>query len=275
MLPIILIVLAIAIVGLISVSFIYRPILVAISNDFSHELFPDQEIDAVDVLHTNSQIFAAVLSAYGAMIIALVATAVNVFLAFFIYRNVSTQQGTIQRLSYLAQIEDQITQLFNEKLARKECYRKVEFYCFRNVLNEIPWDPFFENANLTNRHKYVDGDNFVLIRADGTRLSSRALHESLLWFRRVHRACEARVLRPADLGILWRYIVPYAQARRYAFFRNYFSPYDWSEMSFICEVAFRQYYGQAKELPRNLAQTLDEEFLEQLGLERSELRIVV
>jgi hypothetical protein len=260
------------ILALLSVG-LYYPSKVGILTEHFFGLVPThQEVEKVDLLRGKYQILSAVISSYAAAVIALVSAFVNVIIAFFIYRNISLRQSTIQRLTYLTQLEGQITHLMNQKLARLKIEEKSELFRFRNVLNEIPWDANFENRSLIERHLYVDGDNFVYIRADGARLSSTALNESMIWFKRLRRALNANIIHAEDLLVFWRYIICFTLSGRYSFFRRYFSDIDWSDMAFVCQAVFRAYYARSHVLPANVINCFDDEFLSDVGIKRSSLQ---
>jgi hypothetical protein len=236
-------------------------------------LVPSEDnIEKSDLLRAKYQILSAVLSSYAAAIIALITAFVNIVIAFFIYRNINLRQNTIQRLTYLTQLEDQISALMNQKLARIQVEDKAELFRFRNVLNEIPWDSNFENRNLTERHLYVEGDNFVFIRKDGARLSSAALIESMIWFKRVRRALGAKIIQPEDLLVFWRYIICFTLSGRYSFFRQYFSDRDWEDMAYVCSKVFHAYFSKSRVLPANIITYLDDEFLTDVGIARCKLQ---
>jgi hypothetical protein len=268
-----LLIVALALAGFIGVS-LYKPhFLTALGDNFVTILVGRDEFKPVEILRTRSQLLSAVVSTYGAAIVALVSLLVNLLLAYSLYRYVNKFQSTVQRLTHITQIENQIVDLFNERLARIENNGSFELFRFRNVLNHASWDANFENAQLSERHMYVDGDNYVLIRDDGARLSSQALHETVVWFRRVRRALDLGVITVPDLLIFWRYILPFAQSQRYRFFRKYFARYDWEDLAYICDLTFRQYYRKAGAMPANMVRAFDEEFLREVGIARAELRV--
>jgi hypothetical protein len=252
---------------------LYYPSKVAMMEEHFFGVVPaPQKVEETDLLRGKYQILAAVVSSYAAAVVALISALVNLVVACYIYRNISVRQHTIQRMTYLTSLEDQMGRLMTQKFARLSTEEGVKPFVFRNVLDEIPWDTNFENKSRTDRHMFIDGDNYVYIRSDGARLSSTALNESIIWFKRIKRALDSKIIDAEDLLVLWRYIICFALSGRYSYFRRYFSDFDWQDMAFVCKAVFRSYLRKSAVLPAHVVRYLDDEFLSDVGLKRSELR---
>jgi len=187
----------------------------------------------------------------------------------------------ISRLTYLSKLEDDITSLCNERSVRFEWLPGgCELFRFRNVLNEQPWYLEFENETLTELHKFVDGDNMVLIRKDlegEVRISSRIIHELLDWFRRVQRAVNNDLITREDLTTaLHRQILSFARNGRYVFLRKYLCPTgakksDFDAIRAVCVMTFKQYKQNGWTVPAKDRAPTDEEFLRDVGITRAQL----
>ncbi len=264
-------VLAISVLGLLSYNLIF---------DLKHPHYIAQAI-GVEVLKGNlshsersqalSQLTSTVFSVYVGAILAFLSSAISLLVAIFIFRKVSTYQNLLQKLDYLKQIEDDMLKLFNQKFGRIERADSVEFYRFRNCLNEAEWDSNFSNATAIQRHYYVDGDNFVLIRGDGMRLSSVALHETLIWFRRINRALYFRIISVEDIVPMWRFVLPFSASGRFVFFSNYFGRDDFTAISSVCQSVFIYMVQKRVGFPANYVNTIDEAFLKSVGVSRASI----
>jgi hypothetical protein len=172
----------------------------------------------------------------------LVAVIVAVFVYCSFHRhqiNVSKSQREIARHSILRQLEEDIANIFKSKMARVLSLqtKEIEAREFRSILdNEPPWsyEPDHNAIKVAGWNPPVmcfkDGERYWLVRRitketevnQEQYVSSGALQETLLWFRRVARAHRDRVINSDDLADLWRFILPLGFSGRLHYFSKYF-----------------------------------------------------
>lgn len=164
-----------------------------------------------------------------------------ILVAVGIYFAFQRHQVRIARYSIVRQIEEDISALFRSKVARVEVTRNgsavMEKREFRAVLDNKPNWTFDEDrsASLVSglpqaKFRFIDGQRFWQIRsstkADETVLcqflSSKAFQETLIWFRRVNRALQDKVITHEELLDLWHTILPLGFAGRANYFAKYF-----------------------------------------------------
>lgn len=164
-----------------------------------------------------------------------------ILVAVGIYFSFQRHQVRIARHSIVRQIEEDVSALFCSEVARVEVISSgsagVEKREFRAVLDDKPNWTFDEgrSASLVSglpqaKFRFIDGQRFWQIRssteADGTVicqfLSSKAFQETLIWFRRVNRALQDKVIKNKELLDLWHTILPLGYAGRANYFAKYF-----------------------------------------------------
>ena len=165
---------------------------------------------------------------------------VTICMAFLIYLMFQRHQIRIARYPIVRGLEEEIATLFRSKAARTEVSTpggcKWEPLEYRAVLdNEPPWT--FEpdaSASLVAgwqppKYELIDGQRHWFIRAKSISgsssrqvLSSQALQETLLWFRKVNRAHNDGIIKSKELPDLWHFILPIGFAGRAAYLAKYF-----------------------------------------------------
>lgn len=73
------------------------------------------------------------------------------------------------------------------------------------------------------------GQRYCLVRRSRRSeeyLASSSLQETLLWFRRVSKAWNDKVVYSGDLADMWRFIIPFGYAGRLSYFSHYFQGED-------------------------------------------------
>jgi len=199
------------------------------------------------------------LSVVGALLGGLVSSLVTLFAAFIAFSAVTKKQTEsneiqkeIERISLISKYEEEILQLFDEKLGMNPIVEKVQANDTYHNLTEYDkqlvnfrWflrpDLIWESEKISRNfiHREILGLNMVLISDDGERLSSKALHETLMWFRKIDRAYRVDIIKNEDLAQMWRQIVPFIQSNRLTFMENYFGREDCQS---IRNVALAMYF---------------------------------
>lgn len=160
------------------------------------------------------------LSLAGAILVGLIAY-------LFIHRNQKKNlnlTSTKDRLEVLHELEDSILALHARPsiLVPNDSEGAAENGLFelRSALDDREWalpDP-------GGAASFCNGRRMWVIRPeDGARIDSQALHESLVWFRRLDRAIDAGLVHGEDLFRLWRQILPFIIQGRYSYLKHYFS----------------------------------------------------
>jgi len=198
---------------------------------------PDIQDPTINFLEKKHEIFTLLFGSIFTFATSLFASLLTIIIAYFIFRSINQRQTEITRLSFLRQHEEDIMRIMSEKTCLHpdvffseskwgsiQDYTKKEYFNYRWALNEEPWlvydgplDQFFKYAHLE-----IDGTNTIQFRFNGDRLSSKAIHEILAWFRSVNRARELKFVEDDDLELLWRPILAHSFNNRYKFLKLYF-----------------------------------------------------
>ncbi|MDF2545774.1 MAG: hypothetical protein K0R93_672 [Anaerosolibacter sp.] len=158
--------------------------------------------------------------------------------AVFGYLAIHNMQLTIERHNIINDVEQQINELFSKEIAKsnrgiKE--GKLEQVTVRTVLHDkSKWvhDGKIE-ALIENGQRYIqirtetESDPYVEY------ISTQALHESMIWFRRVHKLYCDGILKPIDLADMWREILPFGASGRLEFYSSYFDKSDIRSIIFV------------------------------------------
>lgn len=113
------------------------------------------------------------------------------------------------------------------------------FFTVRSLMDQTPWfdqvtlEDFFDhkqNNNISqwrNRFgdftKFIDNRRFVMVRSDGSRISTDALHRIESWFLKLWLLFRDDVLQEKNIELFIRYLVVFAQANRSDFLHFYFN----------------------------------------------------
>lgn len=151
----------------------------------------DQEAQMRALLDTLFFLLNVTLSLIGALIVALIAY-------LFIHRNQKKSlslTSTKDRLEVLHGLEDSILALHARPSIQEPNARGGAapdgLFELRSSLDDREWDVPSPNDPLQT--EFRNGRRIWLIRKpDGARIDSQALHESLIWFRRIERAGDER-----------------------------------------------------------------------------------
>ena len=217
------------------------------------------------------------LSLAGAILVGLIAY-------LFIHRNQKKNlnlTSTKDRLEVLHELEDSILALHARPsiLVPNDSEGAAENGLFelRSALNDKEW-ALPESGGSSS---FCNGRRMWVVRPeDDARIDSQALHESLVWFRRLDRAVGAGLVHGEDLFRLWRQILPFIIQGRYSYLKRYFS----QEVQSIGNVAgllvghCQSSSDPAKEAPLNFLfyerpswgsreMRIDPEFLRDQGME--------
>lgn len=184
----------------------------------------------------------------GAHIVSWLVTIAVAGFIFWVFRrrqlDTIRSQKEIARHSILRTLEEDIASIFRDKSAQVLLFpessneqRAVEPREFRSILdNRPPWS--YEPDNAAEQvagwnppvSRFIDGQRYWLVRrikigtdlSEQQYLASRALQETLLWFRRVAKAHKDQVVYADDLADLWRFVLPFGFSGRLQYFSKYF-----------------------------------------------------
>jgi len=154
---------------------------------------------------------------------------------FIAYRIVDNLQTSLERHSVISDIETKINELFSSDIARKKTSsEELEAVMVRTVLHDetlwLDYDKDKTQTVILNTQRYVN------IRNDEKfteYISTQALHESLILFRRLEKLHKARIIKDIDLADLWREILPFSLSNRIGFLKTYYSERDVESLLYI------------------------------------------
>ena len=128
-----------------------------------------------------------------------------------------------------------------------------------NIIKKSP-DSFKWEVKNGRRKKFSvreAGSNFVLVKDDGTRVSSDALHGIHTWLKNIWLLYTDGIIKLVDIDIFIRYILVFVQYRRSDYIKDYFND-DAGKIDIVLRLAVRR----AKQLGLNLRDytPIDEEY---------------
>lgn len=159
-------------------------------------------------------------------------------LAFFggyiAYRIVDHMQTSIERHNVISDIENQLNIIFSSKIAKiKEPNEELESVMVRTVLHDFEhWLDYDKSIGTL----IVDHQRYVMIRDSDNRkeyISTQALHEMLVLFRRIEKLFKDGIIKKIDLADLWREILPFAVSNRIGFLITYYTPRDIDSLIYV------------------------------------------
>jgi len=151
---------------------------------------------------------------------------------FIAYLVIDHLQTTMERHNVITDIENKINELFCNKIAKAKKNGVLESVMVRTVLHDFSDWSFQKDMEL----EVVDGQRFINIRKDEKYvefISTQALHESLILFRRIEKLYKSKIIKSIDLSDLWREIIPYGSSRRLQFFEQYYSQRDIESITYV------------------------------------------
>jgi len=159
---------------------------------------------------------------------------------FIVFKIVDNMQTAMERHNVIKDVENSINTLFSAPIAKSnkssktENNHEVENVTVRTVFHdESPWEEYIKGETEIVIKKT---QRFVQIRSKkGYKeyISTQALHESLILFRRLEKLYKDAILKPIDLGDMWREILPFGTSGRLEFYKSYFSESDIRSILFV------------------------------------------
>ncbi|NBG89519.1 hypothetical protein [Isachenkonia alkalipeptolytica] len=151
---------------------------------------------------------------------------------FIAYLVIDHFQTSMERHKVINEIETKLNHLFSSTIAKKVENEEYNTVMVRTVLHDFsPW-VFNKNASPL----IMDAQRHICIRKDQAYheyISTQALHESLVLFRRIEKLHKSKIIESIDLSDLWREILPYGTSNRLIFFGNYFSKHDTQSIAYV------------------------------------------
>jgi len=156
------------------------------------------------------------------------------------FRIVDNLQVKIERHNVIREIENSINDLFSEPIAKSNMSMKKENndelidVNVRSVLHDNgPWEKYIKGKTVVNIEK---NQRYVQIRSENGYsefISTQALHELLIIFRRIEKLYKDSIFKPIDLADMWREILPFSCSGRLEFFKSYFDESDIRSIVFV------------------------------------------
>lgn len=165
-------------------------------------------------------------------------------LAFFggliAFRIVDNLQVKIERHNVIRDVENSINNLFSSPIAKsnmsidKGNKDELSNVNVRSVLHDnYPWERYIKGKTkviIENNQRYIQ------VRSENGYsefISTQALHELLILFRRIEKLYKDSIFKPIDLADIWREILPFGCSGRLEFFESYFDKSDIRSIVFV------------------------------------------
>ncbi|MBN4063120.1 hypothetical protein JYU21_02910 [Alkaliphilus sp. AH-315-G20] len=119
---------------------------------------------------------------------------------FIAYLVIDHLQTTTERHNVVTDIENKIHELFSNKIAKVQKDNELESVMVRTVLHDFSDWVFEKDVEL----EVIDGQRFINIRRDNKYvefISTQALHESLILFRRIEKLYKSNIITSIDCQI--------------------------------------------------------------------------
>ena len=156
-----------------------------------------------------------------------------------LFKNFINIQTKMERHTVIKEIESSINTLFSTQIAKsnnnnKENNQEINDVYIRTILHDkSPWEEYKHGETKIEIHKC---QRYVQIRSkDGydEYISTQAIHESLILFRRIEKLYKDSILKPIDLADLWREILPFGTSGRLEFYKSYLGESDIRSIVFV------------------------------------------
>jgi hypothetical protein len=166
---------------------------------------------------------------------------VTLIIAYLLYRlyqknhlELIKQQKILTRFSTIRQLNNELINIFSEKTAletfKENGEEKKEEREFRYILDQKPyWVVSRYEPDNGIIHVIYKGQRYWQIRNYEDKkqyVSSKALQETLFWFRMAYQGLIDSVIQPSDLCELWRSIFPLSSSGRFNYFKEYFGDFE-------------------------------------------------
>ncbi len=164
---------------------------------------------------------------------------------FIAYKLIDNMQTSIERHNMLASVENSISAIFDSKNAfiirhgegpspKEPDKNRV---MVRSVLHDkSPWQVIRSVETGEIEYMIIDSQRYIHIRHNDETddwISTQALHELLLKFRRIEKMYKSGIVKKIDLADLSREILPFGVSGRLEFFYAYYDEYDAECMAFL------------------------------------------
>ncbi len=159
------------------------------------------------------------------------------------FRVIDNMQTNIERHTVIKDVENTLNQLYSSKLAKiytnlpaenkSDDKQEKSDVMIRTVLDDkAPWKMFEGQDDV----EIVDGQRYIQIRNEEKYkeyLSTQAIHELEVLFRRIEKLYKNRILKPIDLADMWRELLPFAVSGRLDFYYSYLGESDVKSIIFV------------------------------------------
>ena len=164
-----------------------------------------------------------------------------------------------QKYPTLVRLTFEIEQIMDSQATRLHGSDSV--FTFRNSLAQSNWLSPEEIEAISHNSldwrtrikeygdfaKLVDGHNYVLVREDGTRVTSAALHSINSWFGCLWKLLLDEIIEPRDLDLFLRYILVFAQYERSRYLKFYFND-DAGKIDYVFQKAIERIHQRDLDL---------------------------
>jgi len=159
---------------------------------------------------------------------------------FLVFKVVDNMQTAIERHNVIQDVENSINSLFSQPIAKSnKCNtidnnQEIMDVTVRTVLHDnTPWEEYIKDET-----EIVIENNQRIVRIrgkDGYKeyISTQAIHELLILFRRIEKLYKDSILKPIDLADMWREILPFGTSGRLTFYKSYLGKNDIKSIIFV------------------------------------------
>jgi hypothetical protein len=159
---------------------------------------------------------------------------------FLVFKVVDNMQTSIERHNVIKDVENSINALFSQPIAKSnKCSRignnqEIKYLIVRTVLHDdSPWEEYIKGETeivIENNQRFVQ-----IRKGKGYKeyISTQAIHELLILFRRIEKLYKDSILKPIDLADMWREILPFGTSGRLKFYKSYLGESDIKSIIFV------------------------------------------
>lgn len=177
-----------------------------------------------------------------------------------VFKLIDNMQTNIERHNVIKEVEDSINKIFSDHIAKSNKVsskktennkansneaesiqvkndKELELVTVRTILHDKEnWNKYVQKNKDETEVIIEDGQRFVCIRNSKEYkeyISTQAIHELAIWFRRVEKLYKSGILKDIDLADMWREILPFGHHGRLEFYITYFNQKDAEAIAFV------------------------------------------
>jgi hypothetical protein len=159
---------------------------------------------------------------------------------FLVFKIVDNMQTAIERHNVIRDVENSINAIFSQPIAKSnKCNtmgnnQEINDVTVRTVLHDnSPWEEYIKGETeivIENNQRFVQ-----IRKEEGYKeyISTQAIHELLILFRRIEKLYKDSILKPIDLADMWREVLPFGTSGRLGFYKSYLGVNDIKSIIFV------------------------------------------